>query len=66
MAEDATSPFRSDLFFQQRALASIHRQPKTIAGPLVERIAQDLPLTLSPELLRHYGLLSTSQSSDSP
>lgn len=63
-AEDSTSPFRSDLFFQQRALSSIHRQPQSIAGPLVDRIAQDLPLTLSPELLRHYGLLSPSQASD--
>eukprot|EP00980_Cylindrotheca_fusiformis_P028134 scaffold22583_cov106-Cylindrotheca_fusiformis.AAC.5 len=60
MAEDAPSPFRSDLFFQQRALASIHRQPKSIAGALVERITQELPLTLSPELLKHYNLLSSS------
>ena len=50
--------FHSDLFFQQRALASIHRQPPEIAGPLVERVAQQLPLTLSPDLLRFYGLLS--------
>jgi regulator of sirC expression with transglutaminase-like and TPR domain len=57
------SPYRTDLYFQQRALASIHRQPKSIAGPLVERITKEFPLTLSPELLRHYGFLSTSVES---
>jgi hypothetical protein len=51
--------FHSDLFFQQRALASIHRQPPGRAGPLVvERVTQELPLTFSPDLLRYYGLLS--------
>ena len=50
--------FHSDLFFQQRALASIHRQPPDIAGPLVERVTQEIPLTLSPDLLRYFGLLS--------
>ena len=58
MGEDSTPPFRADLFFQQRALSSIHRQPKSIAGPIVERLTKDLPLTISPDLLRYYGLLS--------
>lgn len=58
MGVDSTPPFRSDLFFQQRALASIHRQPKSIAEPIVERLTKDLPLTISPDLLRYYGLLS--------
>jgi regulator of sirC expression with transglutaminase-like and TPR domain len=54
--------FHSDLFFHQRALASIHRQPQGIAGPLVDRITKELPLTLSPDLLRYFGLLSSPQS----
>jgi hypothetical protein len=55
-------PFHSDLFFHQRALASIHRQPSGIAGPLVDRVTQELPLTLSPDLLRLYGLLTPSSN----
>ena len=54
--------FHSDLFFHQRALASIHRQPPAIAAPLVDRVTQELPLTLSPDLLRFYGLLSPSRT----
>jgi hypothetical protein len=46
------------LFFQQRTLDAILRQPPAIAGPLVDRVTQELPLTLSPDLLRYYGLLS--------
>jgi regulator of sirC expression with transglutaminase-like and TPR domain len=48
--------FHADLFFHQRTLASIHRQPPGIAAPLVDRFTQELPLTLSPDLLRFYGL----------
>jgi regulator of sirC expression with transglutaminase-like and TPR domain len=57
-AMSADLPFHSDLFFQQRALDAILRQPHGIAGPLVDRVTQELPLTLSPDLLRYYGLLS--------
>jgi hypothetical protein len=46
------SPFRSDLVFQQRALQSICDQPPTISRHLVDRVARDLPLTLSTDLLR--------------
>ncbi len=59
-------PFHSDLFFHQRALASIHRQPQGIAGPLVDRVTQELPLTLSPDLLRFYGLISPLQPPQPP
>ena len=52
-------PFHSDLYFQQRALSSIHRQPRDIAGQLVDRVTKELPFTLSPDLLRFYKLLST-------
>jgi regulator of sirC expression with transglutaminase-like and TPR domain len=55
---NGSEPFLSDLFFHQRALASIHRQPQGIAGPLVNRIIKELPLTLSPDLLRFYDLLA--------
>jgi regulator of sirC expression with transglutaminase-like and TPR domain len=53
--------FHSDLFYHQRALASIHSQPPGNAAPLVDRVTQELPLTLSPDLLRFYGLLSPSR-----
>ena len=56
-------PFHSELFFQQRALDTIHRQPSDIACPLVERVAQEIPLTLSPDLLRYYNLLSPTSAS---
>ena len=51
-------PFHSDLYFQQRALSSIHRQPRDIAGQLIDRVTKELPFTLSPDLLRFYKLLS--------
>jgi regulator of sirC expression with transglutaminase-like and TPR domain len=54
----ANAAFHSDLYFHLRALSAIHRQPPNIAGPLVERIIQELPITLSPDLLRVYWLLS--------
>ena len=57
--------FHQDLWFQQRSLLLLHRQPSAITRPLLERIALELPLTLSPDLLRHYGLLSSSSSSSS-
>jgi regulator of sirC expression with transglutaminase-like and TPR domain len=55
---NAMEEFHSDMFFQRQLLASILRQPPGIAGPLVDRAVQELPLTLFPELLRYYGLLS--------
>jgi regulator of sirC expression with transglutaminase-like and TPR domain len=53
------SPFHSDLVFQIRALESICDQPPAISEFLVDRIAQELPITLSQGLLRAYGLLSS-------
>eukprot|EP00934_Nitzschia_sp_Nitz4_P005653 Nitzschia sp. Nitz4//scaffold147_size54853//10547//11632//NITZ4_006609-RA/size54853-processed-gene-0.40-mRNA-1//1//CDS//3329536669//5643//frame0 len=49
--------FSSDLLFNQRALASIHRQPTVIAIPYMARLTQELPLTLSMDLMRHFRLL---------
>lgn len=57
MSTAGNMPFHSDLFFHQRALASIHRQPDEIALTLVDRVTQELPLTLSPDLLRMFDLL---------
>ena len=54
----ADLPFHSDLYFQQRCLSSIHRQSPLIAGPLFDRLAEELPITLSSHLLRSYGLLA--------
>ncbi|KAL3943795.1 MAG: hypothetical protein SGBAC_002124 [Bacillariaceae sp.] len=60
IAHQSTYPFRTELYYRQRALSSIHRHQRSIAEPLVDRMARDLTLILSPELLRHYNLLSDS------
>jgi hypothetical protein len=50
-------PFHQELWFQQRALLLLHAQPLAIVPLLLERLSQELPLTLSPDLLRLYDLL---------
>ncbi|KAG7369196.1 transglutaminase [Nitzschia inconspicua] len=52
------TPFHSELFFQQRALVSIHRQPFGMARLLADRVADALPITLARDLLRTYRLMS--------
>jgi regulator of sirC expression with transglutaminase-like and TPR domain len=52
------TPFHADLFFQQRALVSIHRQAPGMAGLLADRVAEALPITLTRDLLREFGLLA--------
>ena len=56
-------PFHQELWFQQRALLLLHSQPVAIIPLLLERLSQELPLTLSPDLLDFFGLLSPSASS---
>ncbi len=50
--------FCTDLLFQQHTLGMVHRYPPEIACTLLERLAQDLSIVLSPDLLRAYKLLS--------
>jgi len=50
--------FCTDLLFQQHTLGMVHRYPSEIACTLLERLAQDLSIVLSPDLLRIYNLLS--------
>lgn len=58
---NTAEPFQADLFFNQRALASIHKQPPGVAAPLVDRLVEEIPLTLSPHLLRFYGLMAPQE-----
>ena len=51
-------PFQEILSFQERMLMIMHREPR-IAGRLLERLWNDLPLTMHESLLKLYGLLST-------
>jgi regulator of sirC expression with transglutaminase-like and TPR domain len=51
--------YKEELCFQQRTLMMIHRQPAGVASRnLLEQVSQELPLTLLPDLLQWYGLLS--------
>jgi len=49
--------FCSDLMFQQRIVSMIHRSPPEIANTLLNRFVQELPIVLSPDLLRAFQLL---------
>ena len=60
--ERSLCPFHQELWFQQRALLLLHSQPTVIIPLLLDRLAQELPLTISPELLAFFGLLSPSSS----
>lgn len=51
-------PFHTDLLFQERILSSIYLQPHEISGLLVDRVIPELKITLSPDLLRAYKLLT--------
>jgi len=51
-------PFQPDLWFQQRILSSVHRQPREGARQMVDLLAKDLPFTTSPALLNYYRLSS--------
>lgn len=50
--------FCSELMFQQHTLGMVHRYPPEIACTMLERLAQDISIVLSPDLLRIYKLLS--------
>lgn len=60
--EPRRPPFQDMLAFQERVLMLGHQQPR-IAVSLLERLSQDMPLTLSVELLKLYGLLVTDDRS---
>jgi len=53
--------FYSDLMFQLHALEMIKRYPPEIRSILLERLTQDLPIVLSPDLLRAYHLLESKR-----
>ena len=59
---NSTEPFQADLFFNQRAIASVHKQPPGVAAILVERLIGEIPLTLQSDLLRFHGLMAPLES----
>jgi regulator of sirC expression with transglutaminase-like and TPR domain len=50
--------FHEMLSFQERALMLVHQQPR-IAASVLDRLSHGMPLGLSVELLKLYGLLVT-------
>ncbi|VEU41415.1 unnamed protein product [Pseudo-nitzschia multistriata] len=58
--------FCSDLMFQQHILGMIHRSPPELGTILLERLTEDLPNVLSPELLHAYHLLSPEELGNGP
>ncbi len=50
--------FCSDLMFQAHTVGMVHRYPPEIAATMLERVAVDLAIGLSPDLLRAFNLLS--------
>ena len=50
--------FCSDLMFQQRLVSMIHRASPETASTLLNRVGQELPIVLTPDLLRAFQLLT--------